>query len=277
MRKVNGYGRLHRHVRAWADDEIDCLLIVGRPGTGKSYSYKEVLGNRRYHMFSARQSALQVYCEVHDDPELPVILDDISALLTDNNFIDMLKNLCETSRKVLRWGTTTPKLEGRKRSFVCTSSVLIVLNEIRDKDPDVRAILDRCDVIYFDPTKTEVINRMREIFPEDGHLIDLIAELPVLPSLRTLVQARQWARSKHLDLLEELCDECGVPQPVSTLINIMQNHPDEQWCQRYVEATGLTDRSYRRHKAIASGLLACRKPAQPCPNVRGHVDTLVPP
>ena len=189
----------------------------------------------------------------------PVVFDDISALLTDNNFLDMLKSLCETGKKSIRWGTTTSKLDVRAKSFNCTSPVLIVLNKIPDKNPDVRAILDRCDTIRFNPTKVEIIKRMREIAPNDSHLIDLIAELPVLPTLRTLVKARQWAQSQHLDLLEELFAECGVPEPVSVLITIMQNHPEAQWCRRYVETTGLTDRTFRRHRAIATELLACRE------------------
>ncbi len=273
MRKIQSYDRFHRHIRAWLDGELDCLLVLGRPGTGKSHAYKEVLGNRPYHLFSARQSPLQVYCRLHDKPDQRVVLDDISSLLVDANFIDMLKNLCETDRKVIRWGTTTAKLNGRRRSFVCTSPVLIVLNKMPEKNPHVRAVLDRCDAIEFAPTKAEVIARMRQVFPDDGALIDLIAELPVLPSLRTLIKARTWARSKHLDLLEELFDECGVPRPVSTLVDIMQNCPEAQWCQKYVENTGLTDRTYRRHKAIVAELLACRKSGDGCPNVRGHLDT----
>jgi hypothetical protein len=259
MRKIDTYERLHRHIRAWADREVDCLLVLGKPGTGKSHSYKDVLGNRKHHLFCARKSPIQVYCDLYDAATLPVVFDDISALLSDNNFIDMLKSLCETGRKVIRWGTTTLKLENREKSFTCTSPVLIVLNKIPEKNPDVRAVLDRCDTVQFEPTKVEVIARMREIFPDDQHLIDIMAELPVLPTLRTLVKARQWARSRHLDLLQELFAECGVPQPVSTLIDIMRDHPEEQWCQRYVDETGLTDRTYRRHKAIASELLACRE------------------
>ena len=58
---------------------------------------------------------------------------------------------------------------------------------------------------------------MWEIFPDDGDLIDLLAELPAIPSLRTLVKARKWQKSKHLSLIQELLDECGVPEPVAHL------------------------------------------------------------
>lgn len=272
MRKVTTYDRLHRHVRAWVDGEIDSLLVMGRAGTGKTHAYRNAMGSCSYHLFSARQSPLQLFCDLYDAPDRPVVLDDVSSLLTDNNFVDMLKGLCETGRKVIRRGTTTSKLDGRPRSFVCTSRVLIVLNRIPEQNPDVRAILDRCDAIEFAPTKAEVIARMRQVFPSDGPLIDLIAELSVLPSLRTLIKARTWARSRHLDLLEELFDECGVPPPVSALVNIMRTSPEDQWCRRYLAETGLTDRTYRRHRSIALELLDCRRSGDECPNVRGQPD-----
>jgi hypothetical protein len=259
MRKIETYDRFSRHILAWSHGEIDSLLVLGRPGTGKSHSYRELLREGSYHLFSARKSPIQVYTELYEAPNKAVVFDDISALLKDSNFLDMLKALCETGKKTIRWGTTTAKLEGRATSFVSTSPVLIVLNRMPDKNEDVRAVLDRCDAIEFAPTKAEVVARMRAVFPGDGELIDLLAELPVLPSLRTLVKAKQWARSKYLSLTEELSAECGVPEPVVRLVEIMQECRESEWCQRYIEVTGLTDRTYRRHKAIASDLVACRR------------------
>ena len=164
MRKIETYERFHRHVAALVDSEIDCLLVLGPPGIGKSHAYKTVLGNRPSHIFGGRLTPLRAYLRLHDAQHLPVVLDDISALLRDDNFRDMLKALCETGRRVVRWDTTTSKLEGRATSFVCTAPVLIVMNKLPNRDPDVLAILDRCDAIVFEPTKAEVINRMREIF-----------------------------------------------------------------------------------------------------------------
>lgn len=210
MRKITTYERFHRHVAAWVDREIDSLLVLGSAGVGKSHAYQAALGNRPYHRFGGRQSPLHVYQMFCDRPDIPVVLDDIAALLRDNTFRDLLKGLCETGRRVIRWGTTTSKLEGRPQSFVCTAPALIVLNRMPPRDPDVAAILDRCDAIEFAPSKAEVIGRMWEIFPDDGSLIDLLAELPAVPSLRTLVKARKCQKSKHLNLIQELLDECGV-------------------------------------------------------------------
>jgi hypothetical protein len=269
IRLVTTYERFHRHLAAWVDREMPCLLLLGPPGTGKSFGVRAALGNRLSHVFGGRQTPLQVYLTLHDDPHRPVVLDDISALLRDDQFRDMLKGLCDTGPRVVRWGTTTPKLQGRPTSFKCTCPVLIILNRMPARDPDLEAILDRVDAIRFEPTKAEVINRMREIFPADESLIDLLAELPAMPSLRTLVKAHCWQKSKHLNLIEELLAECGVPEPVARLAQIMESSPEEQWLEQYVVATGgLTDRSYRRHKRIAEQLIACHRSVNGCPNVR---------
>jgi hypothetical protein len=267
MREVTTYERLHRNMLAWVKRKILRLALFGPPGVGKSQAYKSVL-SQPYHLFSGRQSPLYVYKALYDAPDLPVVLDDISELLGDPAFIDLLKSLLETGERVIRWGTSTSKLEGRHTSFVCTSPVLIVLNKLPKNDPDVDAILDRCDAIRFEPTKVEIIARMREIFPESVDLIDLIAELPALPSLRTLVHAREWQESEDLNVVEELLSECGESPEVTLLVQIMEAHPEHEWCDRFMAATGQTDRSYRRHKAYAKQLLACRKPPNGCPIVR---------
>ena len=102
----------------------------------------------------------------------------------------MLKNLCERGPATIRWELSTPKLEGRVTSFKCTSPVLILPNTLPAKNPDLLAVLDRCHNFEFLPTKVQVIAYMREYFPNDGKLIDLMEELAVMTSLRTLMKAR---------------------------------------------------------------------------------------
>jgi hypothetical protein len=259
IRKVETYERFHRHLASWVDGEVPCLLVLGPPGTGKSCGYRSALGNRLYHPFGGRQSPLHVYMTLHDDPQRPVVLDDISSLLRDDLFRDLLKGLTDTGPRVIRWGTTTPRLQGRPTSFTCTCPVLMVLNKMPARDPDLEAILDRVDAIRFEPFKREIIDRMYELWPADEDLIELLAELPAMPSLRTIEKARRWKNSSHLNLIEELLAECGVPEPVARLAQIVDSYPEEQWRDQYVTATGLTDRSYRRHKGIAEQLVACRR------------------
>ncbi len=274
MRTISTYSRFDRHIAAHVAGEIDALLIAGPPGNGKSYAYEQALRNMNYHLFRARRTPIKVYNELYDNPDWPVVFDDISALLRDDNFLDLLKSLCETKRKkTIRWGTCTEKLEGRANSFRCTSRVLIVMNAFPKNRADVMAILDRCDAVCFSPTKKEIIARMRNAFPKDAELIDLLEKFAILPSLRTLIKARQWQSSKHLDVVEELLSECNLPDAVHSLIRTMTHYPERDWCQRYVKETGLTERTYRRHKLLASQIIDCRETQDACPNVRTDAGT----
>lgn len=259
MRHVTTYERFHRHVAAWVDRDIERLLVLGKPGFGKSSAYRLGLGNRPYHLFGGRLTPLSLYMKLCDDPHTPIVLDDISGLLRSDDFRDMLKSLCEAGERVVRWNTSTGKLDGRPREIRCTSPVLIVLNKIPARDPDIAAILDRFDAITFEPTKAEVIKRMIGLFPEDRDIVDLLIELAAMPTLRTLIRARGWRDSRHLNLVEELLDECGVPEPITQLVQIMLDAPEDEWCPRYVEVTGLTDRTYRRHKHVARQIVECRE------------------
>ncbi|GMU83705.1 MAG: hypothetical protein AMXMBFR47_35750 [Planctomycetota bacterium] len=267
---MDSYERFHRHLNAWVGGEIQHLLVVGPGGTGKSRSAHAILANRCHHVFKGRQTPFFLYSQVCDHPDRPIVLDNIAALLRDAVCRDLMKQLTELGERVVRWDSTTSKLDGRPTSFRCTAPVLIIANSIPDRDADLEAILDRVDAICFAPRKAEVIARMRELFPAepDQNLITLIEELPVLPSLRTLVKARAWRDSSKLDLIEELYSECGVPEPIRILLEIMESAPAAEHCDRYVARTGLTDRTFRRHRAIAEELIECRKRADACPN--GH-------
>ncbi len=268
MKKIKTYQRFFAFLLAWLDRSIESLVVVGTPGVGKSWAGRELLKGRPHHWFSARQTPLQVYNQLCDNPDWPVVFDDVPALLTDGDFVDMFKNLCVDGVATVRWGSPTAKLEGRPTSFRCTSPVLILLNKMPYADPDVVAVPDRCHNIEFKPVKSEVIAYMRKYFPGDGELIDLLADLAIMPNIRTLLKARQWARSEYLNLREELLADCGVPEGVALLIEIMERFPKAEWRDRYMKATGQTDRQFRRNRKAAAEVLACRGTEDGCPNVR---------
>lgn len=48
----------------------------------------------------------------------------------------------------------------------------------------------------------------------------------------------------------------------------MESGSENQWRGLYEQRTGLTDRTFRRHKRIAEQIIACRRSQQGCPNVR---------
>ena len=271
MKMISTYERFHNYLLAWLDRDIECLVARGNPGVGKSWAVKELLRGRPHHWFSAKTTALQVYNQLHDAPHLPVVFDDVSAILSDRTFVDMLKNLCERGTSTIRWVSKTPMREGRPMSFKCTSPVIILLNRLPKENHDLLAVLDRCHNFKFEPTKSQIIAYMRTYFPADGELISLLEELAVLPSLRALMDARDWDRSPRFDLHQELLDEYGVPEGVTTLIDIMGRFPPGEWQEKYVEAVGKSERTFRRHRRLAEQVLYCHAREGTRPDVRLRV------
>jgi len=270
VRTIKTYDLFERNIRSWVKNYIFMMLVTGPPGVGKTRIYQQIISevqeeNRKksgcavplYHQLTGRMSAFECFRELRDDPRSLIIFDDLSGILGDRHFVSLLQQLCETrSIRDVRWNTGTHMLKDEEKFFSCTSRVLVVLNELPRHNDGVLAVLDRLDGINFVPSKREIITRMRRIWPDHGKLVDLMANLSAMPSLRTMTKLIDWERSPYLDAGEALMAECGVLEPIQHLVRIMTNEPKAQWFARYHQATGKGDRSYRRHKQIAEELVA---------------------
>lgn len=271
-RTIDTYERFERNIRAWVDREIGSLVVVGPAGIGKTSSYERALGNLHYTRFGGRVSAIEAYCDLYDHKHLPVVFDDVANLLRDRMAYDILKQLCgQTLHKMVSWKTSTHLLGGRPQQFMTSSNTLIVLNELPGRNADLLAILDRLDVIRFDPTKPEIISKMRQIWPQESIIIDVMAVLPASVTLRTMQKVIRWRDSEHLDWVEELLSECGVSTSIQQLVQIMTESPKNQWCKCYMNSTGRSERSFRRDQKLAAQLVQCaqtdRRNRAPRPNV----------
>ncbi|MCK4626649.1 MAG: ATP-binding protein [Phycisphaerae bacterium] len=260
MREVTTYERLERHIDSWVTGEIPFLGIVGPPGTGKTHAYESLDGPR--HVFRGRTSAITMFESISERPDDPIILDDIRKLLRDADCLDLLKQLCDTRRiRTVRWHTRA--LAEEDRQFVCSSKVLVVLNWVPKSDSDVEAILDRFDVIRFEPTKSEIIARMR-LFAEDQRDVDIIANAPIMPSLRTLVHFQQWKAAPRLNEIEELYSECGMPENIRQMVEVLETTPKGQWIKAYQRLSGkkyeAAKRDWSRHYPVAQQLMDARVP-----------------
>jgi len=265
------YKHFYRYMKRWAFRSIESLIVVGTPGVGKSHTAEALLRGRPHHWFSAQQTPLEIYKHICDAPHIPIVFDDVAALLRDKTFLDLLKNLCERGTSTLRWGSSTPKLEGRPTRFRTTAKVLIFLNSLPNKNEgDLAAVLDRCHHFDFQPERSQVIAYMREYFPDDRKLIDIIETLSAKPTLRMLEKIKDFDDGDEDggSLYEDVAKVFGLPDSVVLLIDIMERFPEKEWCRRYIEATGQTDRQFRRNRKIAAELLACRETQNECPDVR---------
>lgn len=248
FRSVTSYERLDRFYRAWAYGEVPFLCVVGPPGVGKSHGYEML--NLDHHQFRGRTSAIQMYRDVLDAPDVAIVFDDIRALLKDANCLDLMKQLCDTRpQRLVKWNTQTSLLDDNERQFYCTSSVLVILNWIPKNDADVEAIIDRFDCLYFNPTKHEILERMR-LFAKSQQDVDRFAQLPIDPSLRDLKRYEQWKESKHIDETEELLSTCGIPDDLLKMVQLLDRRPPLQ--NKIKAFAELTGKSYNTAKMFWS-------------------------
>lgn len=196
---VRTYAELEQFATAFADGYLTLLILLGPPGTGKSWTMREVVGGNACWI-DGSASAFGVYKQAYWHRDEPIVLDDAPPLGHDRQGNRLLKALCQTdARKRVCWHSNAPALvqEQIPREFETTSHVAIIANQWRSGNIDVAALEDRGHVLYFAPTAEELHRQAAQFF-WDQPIYDFIGErldLIESPSLRTYVVAAERKRA----------------------------------------------------------------------------------
>ncbi len=251
LRPVDTYRGLADHVRSWFDGHIRFLAVIGSPGIGKSSAYEDGIDGTGCHLFKGRTSAIEIYKAVHDEPDWPIIFDDVGSLLKDQNTVELMKALCDSRpERRVQWRTATKHLEGRAQWFITSALVLLVCNRDAPRNDDVRAILDRADAISFEPTREEILAKIEE-FADDPEIVEALRQMPIVPSLRLYCKAKEWKGSPYLDWRANLLQCAAVPYHVVAASEILRSVPPERQVDEYIRRTGRSRRDwfYTKKKA----------------------------
>lgn len=262
------YAQLDLYLAKFAAGELGLVLLLGRHGTGKSESVKRALG------FSADSApelacaeARVLYVEGHMQPfglyrhlwrhrDLPIVLDDLDKLYADPMCVRLLKPLCNTERtKRITWlSNITLNAPGVPASFTTTSTVILIANEWRTLNPNVRALEDRAIILHFDPPKAEVHRRVAEWFRDDeiygfiGGILPLLTEI----SMRHYCKGSQLRRAGLSDWRTSLL-QMVLPDSRMACVAALQDErmlrSEEQRVERFIASTGCGRATYFRMKA----------------------------
>lgn len=96
---VTQYPDLDRYIRKFAEGSLDLVLLLGKPGIGKTEAVKKALGIDDCHPSET------LYVEGHAQPfglyqglwrhrDSPVVLDDLDRLYANPDCVRILKPLC---------------------------------------------------------------------------------------------------------------------------------------------------------------------------------------
>lgn len=262
--RLTAYEHLDLYLSKFARGELGLVLLLGRHGTGKSETVRRVLSSP---VHTGKRDGRLLYVEGHMQPfglyrqlwefrDQLVVLDDLDRLYADQDCVRLLKPLCNTVRqKHLSWLTNvTANDRSLPSSFTTSSSVILICNEWKSLNPNVRALEDRAIILHFCPDNAAVHRKVQEWF-EDREVYDFLGKLlPLIPeiSMRHYCKGAHLRRAGLTDWRRSLL-QMVLPDARKAAVVAVQNDPalttEEQRVAEFVSITGASRATYFRAKA----------------------------
>lgn len=255
---VTSYADLERYVAKIADRSLDLLLLIGRPGTGKTERVRRVIaqscGDRALHV-EGHVQPFGMYCGLWQHRDQPIILDDLDKLYSNPDSVRLLKPLCDSrDTKRVSWLTNATRQEdGPPQSFETRSPVILIANEWRTVNANVRALEDRAIIVHFNPTNAAIHQEVAE-WCEDDVVYEFVGRhLSLVPT----VSMRWYAKGQRLrqagfddwqtSLLQMMCGDRALAV-VAGLLADPSLASEKVRVQAFGRATGMSRASYFRLK-----------------------------
>lgn len=257
---VGTYSELDRYLRKFAEGALDLVLLLGPPGIGKTEAVKGVLG------IEPEGTSRALYVEGHMQPfglyqglwlhrNRPVVLDDLDRLYAKPDCVRLLKPLCNARRlKRISWlSNAVACVPNLPTEFTTESRVILIANEWRTLNANVRALEDRSIILWFAPSPMEIHRQTADWFddPEVYAFVGAyLAHIPQL-SMRYYDKGKRLKTAGFLDWKKSLL-QMMLPERITAVVAGLQLDPrltsDLQRVAQFVAETGLSRRTYFRLK-----------------------------
>jgi hypothetical protein len=262
------YAQLDLYLAKFSAEELGLVVLLGRHGTGKSESVKRALSvpDPAAH-FAQNSASTTLYIEGHMQPfglyrqlweyrNQPIVLDDLDRLYADPDCVRLLKPLCNTVKnKRLLWLTNLTMNEGViPSSFTTSSSVILIANEWKSLNPNVRALEDRAIILHFNPTNEEVHRKVGEWFddPEVYAFLGQIMTLVPSISMRHYCKGSQLRRAGFDDWRTSLL-QMVIPDARDACVIAVQHDPrllsEQNRVEQFIASTKCSRATYFRLKS----------------------------
>ena len=257
---VTAYEELDLYVGKVVDRALDLLLIIGRHGTGKSEQVRKMLdvdtaGERGVLYVEGHAQPFGIYHGLWLHRDRPVVLDDVDKLYANPDCVRILKLLCDTRPvKRISWLTNaTVNGIGPPPAFETTSPVILIANEWRTLNANVRSLEDRAIIVHFDPSN-ESVHRRAGTWCEDMEVYTFIgAHLASVPavSMRWYAKAQKLREAGFSEwrtlLLQMMLADRDLAVVASLLVDTAF-HNDQQRVGAFNDRTGKSRATYYRLK-----------------------------
>ncbi len=176
---IRTYADLDAEVGAFFHEHYDLLILIGKPGLGKTQAMLKYLADTPGigHLITGKATPLACYKECYDYIHRLLIFNDAEVLWNSDNGKTLMRALTEHQHeKTLQWLSSSKQLDNYPTSFKTTSRAAFVMNRfVSSGDPFHAAIMDRGQLLYFDPTPAEIHRYVAEWF-HDQEVFDFIAQ-----------------------------------------------------------------------------------------------------
>jgi hypothetical protein len=176
---IRTYTDLDAEVAAFFHEHYELLILIGKPGLGKTQAMLKYLAETPGigHLITGKATPLACYKECYDFIHRLLIFNDVEVLWNSDNGKTLMRALTEHQHeKTLQWLSSSKQLDHYPTSFKTTSRAAFVMNRfVSSGDPFYAAIMDRGQLLYFDPTPAEIHRYVAEWF-HDQEVFDFIAQ-----------------------------------------------------------------------------------------------------
>src|SRR5580704_6679652 len=139
---IHTYDMLGQYFRAFGSGQFNLLVVIGRPGIGKSQELKRIA--KPVHIIRGELAPIFIYRKLFHHRNEPLALDDAHFLTGMGQ--GLLRDLTQTDPvKTLEWHSDnrTLKKERAPTTFQTSSKVCILTNKFFGGNPEAKALEDR--------------------------------------------------------------------------------------------------------------------------------------
>ena len=266
------YAQLDLYLAKFSAEELGLVLLLGRHGTGKSESVRRTLstpgsgdqigqnvGRTPLHV-EGHMQPFGLYRQLWEHRNQPIVLDDLDRLYADPGCVRLLKPLCNTVKnKRLHWLTNQTMNEGVVPStFTTSSNVILIANEWKSLNPNVRALEDRAIILHFNPSNEELHRQVGEWFGdrEVYEFIGQISTLAPLISMRHYCKGAQLRKAGFDDWRTSLLQMVMPDAREACVIAVQLDQrllSEQERVQQFIASTKCSRATYFRLKSKLAG------------------------
>lgn len=230
MINIKTYDQYREYMQAFKLKKLNLLTVVSRGGLGKTFISEEELMTEAPLVFTGHVTPMALYKSLYErtreEDDVIVIFDDVDALMLNKTIVSLLKQICDTREtKTVRYLSTSGQLGDVPREFDTRCKVLMLMNDLRPEDPNLKALMTRSHLVNFIPKDTEILDNLKT-FGTDKEILNFIeiyAPYSSALNLRCYVRAVELRESK-LDWKTSVINDLDVDVQLFEVHNLLKKY-----------------------------------------------------